>query len=229
MRGYHSDLYDCDYDYDYDDRSDDYDEPCLEDYMDKPWIWPGFGMERGFDRRRCMTDLELAVYFYNNNHLNLSDQKLYDIGCAVDQYDEELLALFDERTVIMCKMKPGRKSARHMQAYNEINDKIWARLQLFAEERDGWKRAMLYKISLASGMDEDHPVYGGKITALYQELQEALLNPDRVDKVGLQMTIQMIDPVVVGEINDLGEFIISKMFDKVPERPKKFVPDPDAW
>ena len=71
--------------------------------------------------------------------------------------------------------------------------------------------------------------HGGEHTALYEELQEALLNPDRVDKVGLQMTIQMVDPAIVAEVNDSKEFAIFKMFHSMPERPKKFTPDPEAW
>lgn len=216
----------------YEDDDYGYEEPCLEDYEEKPWIWPGYGAVRPafvrhrgvYKSRRILSDLQLAMYL-DINHLNLSDAELRDIGYYVDQYDTQLLALFDERTALMATLRPGSNPPSLVQ----MNAKIWERLRLFVAEREGWKRAMLYGISLASGMDDDHPVYGGADTALCTQLQEALLHPDRVDSVGLQMTIQMIDPAIEAEVNDAKEFAIFKMFATAPERPKKFVPDPEIW
>ena len=88
---------------------------------------------------------------------------------------------------------------------------------------------LLYGIDAESAASEDHPVYGGTLTALYEQLQEALLHPDRVASVGLHTTIQSMDAAVETAAGVDGKITIQKKFTTAAVRPKRFVPDPDAW
>lgn len=122
----------------------------LEDFMDRPWIWPGYGsacLSRPWHVPR-VSDLELAA-FMDNNDLGLSDSELYEVGCAIDPYDDTLIELFATGTVAS----------------------IWEYMQTFSEERAAWKRALRYNIDIVSASNGGHV---GREPVFYKELARAV-------------------------------------------------------
>ena len=100
-------------------------------------------------------------------------------------------------------------------------------------EQEIWKRVLLHKMdysTAAASISYGRTLHHGTHTALYNELQEVLLHYDRISRVGLQMTIQSMDPAVVSETDEFtGETTVRRLFESMAVRPPVFKPNPDIW